>query len=72
MFTALCRFVIQYRGEYDRHRLVSRLRMAGPMDIYDGGRNVSNAELPGELKYIYQVLKIYNGTSATKTLPWKF
>jgi hypothetical protein len=46
--------------------------MAGPMDIYDGGRNVSNAELPGELKYIYQVLKIYNGTSATKTLPWKF
>ena len=31
-----------------------------------------DAELPGELKYIYQVLKIYNGTSATKTLPWKF
>ncbi len=72
VFTALCRFVVQYRGEYDRHRLISRLRMAGPMDIYDGGRNVSNAELPGELKYIYQVLKIYNGTSATKTLPWKF
>lgn len=63
VFTALCRFVVQYRGEYDRHRLVSRLRMAGPIDIYDGGRNVSNAELPGELKYIYQVLKIYNGTN---------
>ena len=44
VFTALCRFVVQYRGEYDRHRLVSRLRMAGPMDIYDGGRNVSLPE----------------------------
>lgn len=69
--SAMCRFVDIYDGEYDRKRLVRRCRRTDPLAIYRKGQAMGNS-LPGNKKYLYQVLDIYNGSGKTDTLPMKF
>ena len=69
--TGICRFVDLYAGEYDRKRLVKRFRSVDPMKIYRDGRMLGD-DMPGYKKYLYQVLRIYNGSSRKSALPVKF
>ncbi len=69
--TAVSRFVDLYAGEYDRKRLVRRLRGVDPMKIYREGRAMGDA-MSGYRKYLFQVFKIYNGASVKSALPMKF
>lgn len=63
-------FVYLYFGEYSRRRLVSRLRQVDPVVIFREGRAMTS--LPGYKRYLYQVYRIYNGSSAKAALPIKF
>lgn len=56
---AVSRFIHLYHDEYDRERLVWRLRSVDPVNI----RNCikTDLELVGVKKYINQIYKIYNG-----------
>ena len=63
-------FVDLYRGEYSRKRLVTRLRQVDPVVIFREGRAMTS--LPGYKRYLYQVYRIYNGSSAKTALPMKF
>ena len=69
--TAMCRFVELYDEEYDRERLVRRLKKEDPIAIYRNGRDMGNA-MAGYKKYLFQVLRIYNGCSQKQALPIKF
>lgn len=68
----LCQFAELYRDEYSHYRLVKRLSIVGPMEIYQSAKDISEGECPGDLKYLKVVWDIYNGTSASKALPRKF
>ena len=63
-------FVALYYGEYNRRRLVTQLHLAAPIVIFREGRAMTN--LPGYKRYLYQVYRIYNGSSARSALPMKF
>ena len=63
-------FVDLYHGEYSRKRLVTRLRQVDPVVIFREGRAMTS--LPGYKRYLYQVYRIYNGSSAKTALPMKF
>ncbi len=63
-------FVELYHGDYNRTRLVNKLRNVDPISIYRSGR--SDVNLPGTKKYLNQVYRIYNGASRKGTLPIKF
>lgn len=63
-------FVYLYHGEYSRRRLVTRLRQVDPVVIFREGRAMTS--LPGYKRYLYQVYRIYNGSSAKTALPMKF
>ena len=63
-------FVNLYQGEYSRRRLVSRLRRTDPLAIFRDGRAMTS--LPGYKRYLYQVYRVYNGSSAKTALPMKF
>ena len=65
------RFVELYDEEYDRERLVRRLKKEDPIAIYRNGRDMGNA-MAGYKKYLFQVLRIYNGCSQKQALPIKF
>ncbi|MCC8105973.1 MAG: type II toxin-antitoxin system PemK/MazF family toxin [Clostridiales bacterium] len=65
------RFVELYHGEYRTERLVSQLRHTDPLTIYREGQAMGNT-LGVEKKYLYQVFRIYNGTSKKNALPMKF
>lgn len=64
------RFVELYHGEYDRKRLISRLRRIDPIVIYREGKAIGN--MLGYKKYLYQVLNSYNGSSRKNALELKF
>lgn len=64
-------FVDLYRGEYDPKRLVSRCRKYDPMHITRSAKAAGDT-LPVPQKYIFEVWKIYNGSSKTHALPLKF
>lgn len=64
-------FVKLYHDEYDPKRLVSRCRRYDPMYICRSVKAAGDS-LPAPQKYIFEVWKIYNGTSKTNTLPLKF
>ena len=66
----LVEFVDLYHGEYSRKRLVTRLRQVDPVVIFREGRAMTS--LPGYKRYLYQVYRIYNGSSAKTALPMKF
>lgn len=63
-------FVDLYYGEYNRRRLVTHLRQVDPLTIFREGRAMTS--LPGYKRYLYQVYRLYNGSSAKTALPMKF
>jgi hypothetical protein len=63
-------FVELYQGEYDRARLIKRLHSTDPLSVYRSGR--ADINLPGTKKYLNQVYRIYNGSSAKAALHMKF
>ena len=60
-----------YYGEFDPHRLVLRLRRVDPLTIYREGKAMG-VNMPASQKYLYQVFRIYNGSSKVHSLPLKF
>ncbi|MCD8189798.1 MAG: type II toxin-antitoxin system PemK/MazF family toxin [Clostridiales bacterium] len=67
----MCRFVALYHGEYNPKRMVTQLRKVDPLTIYREGRAIGSS-LTGYKKYLYQVYRIYNGSSKKYALPLKF
>jgi len=67
----ITRFVDLYHDEYNPHRLVTQLRHVDPLTIYREGR-ATGINLTGYKKYLFQVLRIYNGCSKIRALPMKF
>ena len=65
------RFVDLYHKEYNRRRLLKQLSKVDPLAIYRSGQ-AAGLTLAGYKKYLYQVLKIYNGSSKKYALPVKF
>ena len=64
-------FVRVYHDGYDPRRLVSRCHRCDPMHIYRSSK-ASGDSLPAPQRYIFEVWKIYNGTSKANALPLKF
>jgi len=67
----ITRFVDLYHDEFCPHRLVNQLRRVDPLTIYREGR-ATGINLAGYKKYLFQVYRIYNGTSKKHTLPLQF
>ena len=67
----MTRFIDCYYGEYDRKRLIRRLRTFPAIKIYRDGSALTTS-FPGYKKYVYQVLTMYNGASVKTALPLKF
>jgi hypothetical protein len=63
-------FVELYHREYDRKRLISKLRAVDPIAVYRSGR--TDVNLPGSKKNLNQVYRIYNGASMKGKLPMRF
>lgn len=63
-------FVKLYYAEYNPKRLVSRCRRVDPMHICRSAKAAGDS-LPAPQKYIFEVWKIYNGTSKANALPLK-
>lgn len=64
-------FIKLYHDEYSPKRLVSRCRRYDPMHICRSVKAAGDT-LPAPQKHIFEVWKIYNGTSKTNALPLKF
>lgn len=64
-------FVDMYHDEYSPKRLVSRCRRFDPMHIYRNAKAAGDA-LPAPQRYIFEVWKMYNGSSRSHALPLKF
>lgn len=64
-------FVDLYHDEYDPKRLVNRCRKFDPMRIHRSAKNAGDA-LPVPQRYIFEVWKMYNGSSKSHALPLKF
>ena len=62
------RFVAMYDHEYDPIRLIRQLKRTSPLTIYRSGQAMSG---PNYQKYMHQILKTYNGSSRSKSLPIK-
>lgn len=62
------RFVALYDHEYDPIRLIKQLKRTSPLTIYRSGQAMSG---PNYQKYMHQILKAYNGSSRSKSLPIK-
>ena len=62
------RFVALYDHEYDPIRLIKQLKRISPLTIYRSGQAMSG---PNYQKYMHQILKVYNGSSRSKSLPIK-
>lgn len=60
-------FVDLYHGEFNRKRLVEKLRETDPLVI-----SRSDSGIPGSKRYLHQVYRIYNGSSKKTALPMKF
>lgn len=65
------RFVDLYQGEFSDNRLVRQLRSVDPLTIYREGRAMG-VNLTGYKRYLYQVYRIYNGSSQKNALSIKF
>lgn len=61
-------FVALYDHEYDPIRLIRQLQRTSPVAIYRSGQAMTG---PNYQKYMLQILKAYNGSSRTKSLPIK-
>ena len=65
------RFVQLYHEEYNPRRLVNHLRRIDPLMIYREGQAMGN-NMGADKKYMYQVYRVYNGSSKKYALPLKF
>ena len=63
---AVVAFVNEYRGKYNRERLITRLKAEDPETIYRTIR--SDFDTPVELRYVAPIVKIYNGNSTLNVL----
>jgi hypothetical protein len=63
-------FIKLYHDEYNPKRLVSRCHRYDPMYICRSVKAAGDS-LPAPQKYIFEVWKIYNGSSKTSALPLK-
>ena len=70
LIRAMIRFVELYHNDYNRSRLVAKLRETNPVTLYLAG--MSDKSLKGRKKYVNLILRIYNGTSKKGALPVKF
>lgn len=59
---------VTLKGIDDPIRLIRQLQRTSPIAIYRSGKAMSG---PNHQKYMLQVLKAYNGSSRTKSLPIK-
>lgn len=64
-------FVDLYHNEYAPRRLSEQLRRFDPLTIYREGRSLG-INMAGYKKYMYQVYRMYNGSSKKYALPLKF
>ena len=67
----ICRFVELYHSEYNKGRLIAKLRQVDAFTIFRLART-AGVSLPGKTKYLQQVYTIYNGGSRRAALPLKF
>ncbi len=67
---AVVGFVEMYADEYNRKRLVTRLRASDPRMIAHNAK--MDVNLAGLRKYINQVFRIYNGSCVKNALPMRF
>lgn len=67
----ICRFVELYQSEYNKGRLIAKLRQVDAFTIFRLART-AGVSLPGKTKYLQQVYTIYNGGSRRAALPPKF
>ena len=68
MLQGVVRFVALYDHEYDPIRLIKQLKRISPLTICRSGQAMSG---PNYQKYMHQILKVYNGSSRSKSLPIK-
>lgn len=68
LMQGVVRFVALYDHEYDPIRLIKQLKRISPLTIYRSGQAMSG---PNYQKYMHQILKVYNGSSRSKSLPIK-
>lgn len=59
ILTAVCRFIRLYHDEYERDRLVWKLKAVSPKLLRQA--ILSDFELPGYKRHLNQIYKIYNG-----------
>ena len=64
----MVRFVALYQGEYDPDRLVKRLRTVHPMTLVNDEKSLSGTV---SYKYMMLILRTYNGSSRSRSLPIK-
>jgi hypothetical protein len=64
-------FIKLYHDEYNPKRLASRCHRVDPLHISRSAKAAGDS-LPAPQKYIFEVWKIYNGSSKTNALPLKF
>jgi hypothetical protein len=67
----MAEFIKLYHDEYNPKRLVSRCRRVDPLHIFRSAMAAGDS-LPAPQKYIFEVWKIYNGSSKASALPLKF
>lgn len=67
----ICRFVELYHSEYNKGRLIAKLRQVDAFTVFRLART-AGVNLPGKTKYLQQVYNIYNGGSRRAALPLKF
>ncbi len=67
----ICRFVELYHSEYNKGRLIAKLRQVDAFTIFRLART-AGVNLPGKTKYLQQVYTIYNSGSRRAALPLKF
>ena len=60
--------IAQYQGEYDPERLVKRLRTVHPMTLVRDEKAMSGTV---SYKYMMLILRTYNGSSRSRSLPIK-
>ena len=64
----MVRFVALYQGEYDPERLVKRLQTIHPMTLVRDEKAMSGTV---SYKYMMLILRTYNGSSRSRSLPIK-
>ncbi len=69
--SGIIQFVDLYHDEYDASRLIRQLQTVDPLTIYREGQ-YQGMYYSGYKKYLYEVLRIYNGNDKEGALPIKF